>query len=83
MKLGQMISMDAGDLLPAELTEIMGRLRDSAHHMPPAQLQGVLTREWGSDWRARFSSFELRPIAAASIGQVHRAITRDGRELAK
>lgn len=82
MKLGQMISMDAGDLLPAELTEIMGRLRDSAHHMPHAQLQGVLAREWGSDWRARFSSFELRPIAAASIGQVHRAITRDGRELA-
>lgn len=82
MKLGQMISMDAGDLLPAELSEILGRLRDNAHHMPPAQLQQVLVREWGPEWRTRFERFELRPIAAASIGQVHRAVTRDGRELA-
>ena len=82
MKLGQMISMDAGDLLPAELSAIMARLRDNAQHMPAAQLQQVLAREWGTDWRTRFSHFDHRPIAAASIGQVHRAITRDGRELA-
>lgn len=82
MKLGQMISMDAGDLLPAELTQIMGRLRDSAHHMPTAQLLNVLEREWGPDWRTRFRHFELRPIAAASIGQVHKAVARDGRTLA-
>ncbi len=36
MKLGQMISLDAGDVLPRELTEILSRLRDSAHFMPPA-----------------------------------------------
>ena len=82
MKLGQIISMDAGDLLPAELTAIMARLRDNAQHMPPAQLQKVLVQEWGPDWRTRFQRFDLHPIAAASIGQVHRAITRDGRELA-
>lgn len=82
MKLGQMISMDAGDVLPAELSEIMSRLRENAHQMPPAQLQRVLAREWGTDWRRHFRHFELRPIAAASIGQVHRATTHDGRSLA-
>lgn len=82
MKLGQMISMDAGDMLPPELADIMARLRDNAHHMPPAQLQKVLAREWGSDWRTRFQRFDARPIAAASIGQVHRAVALDGRELA-
>ena len=82
MKLGQMISMDTGDLLPPELSEILAGLRERAHHMPPAQLQQVLARQWGRDWRRRFARFEPTPIAAASIGQVHRAITRDGRTLA-
>ena len=82
MKLGQMISMDAGDFLPPELTQVMARLRDNAHHMPPQQLQQVLVAQWGKDWRTRFRQFEPRPLAAASIGQVHRAITRDGRSLA-
>ncbi len=82
MKLGQMISMDAGDFLPPELTQIMARLRDNAHHMPPQQLQQVLAAQWGRNWRTRFQRFEPRPIAAASIGQVHRAITHDGRILA-
>jgi predicted unusual protein kinase regulating ubiquinone biosynthesis (AarF/ABC1/UbiB family) len=82
MKLGQMISMDAGDILPPELTEIMARLRQSAHRMPPHQLQQVLAGQWGKDWRMRLDRFDATPIAAASIGQVHRARTRDGRELA-
>jgi predicted unusual protein kinase regulating ubiquinone biosynthesis (AarF/ABC1/UbiB family) len=82
MKLGQMISMDAGDMLPAELSAILSRLRDNASHMPPAQLQKVLARQWGPDWRRRFRSFNATPIAAASIGQVHRATTNDGDELA-
>lgn len=82
MKLGQMISMDAGDMLPPELSEIMGRLRENAHRMPPQQLQKLLAAEWGKDWRKRFVRFGATPIAAASIGQVHRATTHDGRDLA-
>lgn len=82
MKLGQMISMDAGDVLPAELTAILARLRDAAHFMPPGQLNGVLTAQWGAGWRRQFASFDDRPIAAASIGQVHRARLPDGRLVA-
>jgi predicted unusual protein kinase regulating ubiquinone biosynthesis (AarF/ABC1/UbiB family) len=82
MKLGQMISLDAGDLLPAELSDILASLRERAHHMPPAQLEQVILREWGADWRRHFSRFDAIPIAAASIGQVHRATDREGRELA-
>ena len=82
MKLGQMISMDAGDLLPPELSTILARLRNHAYRMPPQQLDRVLRSDWGADWRQRFRHFEASPIAAASIGQVHRATTRDGRMLA-
>ncbi|MFS0772408.1 ABC1 kinase family protein [Sphingomonas sp. 1P08PE] len=82
MKLGQMISMDAGDMLPPELAQILARLRDNAHHMPPQQLDRVLASEWGRDWRRRFRHFQAHPVAAASIGQVHRAELPDGRILA-
>ena len=82
MKLGQMISMDAGDMLPAELTAILAQLRSQAYRMPPQQLRSVLDAEWGPDWRRRFARFNATPIAAASIGQVHRAALPDGREVA-
>ena len=82
MKLGQMISLDAGDLLPPELTTILARLRESAHFMPPAQLNRVLSTHWGANWRQRFARFDATPIAAASIGQVHRATLPDGRLIA-
>ncbi|WP_371809358.1 ABC1 kinase family protein [Ruegeria sp. HKCCD6157] len=82
MKVGQLISMDAGEVLPPELADIMARLRDQAHFMPPKQLRDVLNQNWGTDWRKSFKTFNVRPIAAASIGQVHRATLKDGRDVA-
>lgn len=82
MKLGQMLSMDTGLVLPPEMTAIMASLRAEAPHMPPKQLQGVLNAEWGTGWYGQFARFDLRPFAAASIGQVHRARMPDGRDLA-
>lgn len=82
MKVGQLISMDAGDLLPPELATILARLRSDAHAMPQRQVQAVLSVNWGAKWQQRFEPFDFTPIAAASIGQVHRARTRDGRDLA-
>lgn len=82
MKVGQLISMDAGDLLPPEMASILARLRSDAHAMPQRQVHAVLTANWGAKWQLRFEPFSFTPIAAASIGQVHRAMTLDGRDLA-
>ncbi|MEM6649662.1 MAG: AarF/ABC1/UbiB kinase family protein, partial [Pseudomonadota bacterium] len=82
MKMGQLLSMDGGDFIPPELADILSRLRASAHSMPPKQLRRVLNDNWGRTWLTKFEKFEVTPMAAASIGQVHRAKTKDGRDLA-
>lgn len=82
MKVGQLLSMDTGDVLPPELNQIMARLRADADYMPPKQLKVVLNKNWGTSWLQKFERFDVRPLAAASIGQVHRAKTRDGRDMA-
>ena len=82
MKVGQLLSMDAGDLLPPELSQLLDKLRANGEPMPHKQLLGVLQQEWGSDWLDSFSHFELKPFASASIGQVHIAYRDNGRRLA-
>lgn len=82
MKIGQLMSMDSGEILPPELAQIMARLRNDTHFMPPAQLKQVLNAQWQDKWLKAFKQFDVRPIAAASIGQVHRAQLKDGRDMA-
>ena len=82
MKLGQLLSMDAGNLVPPELAQVLVRLRADATPMLSRQLGDVLDEESGTGWRGRFLEFDIRPLAAASIGQVHRARRRDGRGVA-
>lgn len=82
MKIGQMLSMDAGELLPPEWEPILAILREQANSMPKAQLLAMLQQNWGSDWQKQFSYFSFEPIAAASIGQVHRARLKTGEDLA-
>ncbi|MBK8119972.1 MAG: AarF/ABC1/UbiB kinase family protein [Sulfuritalea sp.] len=82
MKVGQLLSMDAGEFLPPELSEILARLRAEANPMPMSQLVGVLDANWGKGWDRHFQRFSFIPVAAASIGQVHLAQTREGRRLA-
>jgi predicted unusual protein kinase regulating ubiquinone biosynthesis (AarF/ABC1/UbiB family) len=82
MKIGQLISLQGDDILPPEFAQALAVLRAQAAPMPPRQLHGVLGREYGKGWERRFSTFDYEPIAAASIGQVHRATTPDGRDLA-
>lgn len=81
MKVGQLLSMETDGLLPEELANILAQLRDSAYSMPRAQLEGALTLAYGADWLDRFKHFEYQPLAAASIGQVHRATTHDDEEI--
>lgn len=82
MKVGQLLSMDAGDLIPPMLSDILSRLRADATPMPMSQLVKVLEEAWGKDWDQHFERFSFTPAAAASIGQVHQATTVNGTRLA-
>lgn len=81
MKVGQLLSMETSDFLPPELADILAQLRNRALIMPRAQLITSLVEAYGEDWQAKFQHFEFEPLAAASIGQVHRATTLDGQDI--
>jgi len=82
MKLGQILSMHGDELLPESFQAALAMLRAQGYAMPDTQLRRVLGREYGRGWQARFDHFDFEPVAAASIGQVHRVVKRGGRELA-
>lgn len=63
-------------MLPGPINEVLQRVQDSADYMPASQRNKVMASNLGADWRDLFSEFDEKPIAAASIGQVHKAILK-------
>jgi len=81
MKLAQMLST-IPDALPADYATELAQLQSNAPPMGWPFVKRRMAAELGADWQARFSSFERSAAAAASLGQVHRAVTLDGTPVA-
>jgi predicted unusual protein kinase regulating ubiquinone biosynthesis (AarF/ABC1/UbiB family) len=81
IKLGQLLSTRA-DLLPEPYVEALSRLQDDVAPFPYAEVERIVTTELGVRMSKAFSDFDPEPLAAASLGQVHRARLRDGTEVA-
>lgn len=81
MKVAQLLAT-IPDALPPEYAEALQQLQSDAPPMGAAFVKRRMMAELGPQWQARFQSFDLHPAAAASLGQVHRAVSLDGRPLA-
>ncbi|WP_233489056.1 AarF/ABC1/UbiB kinase family protein [Blastococcus sp. TF02-09] len=85
MKLGQTLSVFEA-AVPEEMSapyrQALVKLQEEAPPMPVRTVHAVLAQQLGGTWRQRFAEFDDQPAAAASIGQVHRATWRDGRDVA-
>uniref|UniRef100_A0A8D2B903 Atypical kinase COQ8A, mitochondrial n=1 Tax=Sciurus vulgaris TaxID=55149 RepID=A0A8D2B903_SCIVU len=82
LKLGQMLSIQDDAFINPHLARIFERVRQSADFMPLKQMTKTLNNDLGPSWRDKLEYFEERPFAAASIGQVHLARMKGGREVA-
>ncbi|KAI1735092.1 ABC1 family-domain-containing protein [Xylaria scruposa] len=82
LKLGQMMSFQDSKMLPKPIQDVLQRVQDRADYMPARQRDRVLVASLGAEWRDLFEDFEETPIAAASIGQVHRATLKSGEKVA-
>lgn len=82
LKLGQMLSIQDDAFINPQLAKIFDRVRQSADFMPLKQMTKTLNNDLGPNWRDKLEYFEERPFAAASIGQVHLARMKNGREVA-
>jgi len=81
VKVGQLLSTRA-DLLPVAYLEALARLQDRVEPFSFAEVERIVTEELGVRISKPFADFEATPLAAASLGQVHRATLRDGRPVA-
>jgi ubiquinone biosynthesis protein len=81
VKLGQILSSRA-DLLPEPYLKALARLQDQVQPFPYAQVERIVQDELGVRLSKAFITFDAQPLAAASLGQVHHAIMRDGTEVA-
>lgn len=79
LKVGQLLSFQDEKVLPKEIQKVISRVQNAANYMPPRQLNKVMSANFGgAGWKDKlFVEFQDKPVAAASIGQVHFAKTKD------
>lgn len=72
LKLAQMLSIQEDNLIPPAIRKAFEKARESAHVIPPEEVEFMMKKNLGDNWREKFAKFGDSPFASASIGQVHR-----------